>query len=1019
MGNAAQVILNSGADQTAFQLVANFNQQGVSYGYPVRFCSRVVLVSGMSPSYAFIGMPCKEFPADEEAFNIALKKGGPAGSILLRSRCAISYSEGPGQSVNLLNGNLIKYGHNIDEDSLVGEVYDDRWIMGKITVFGRYVWDPEADICYFDASSPLVFNKMGYPDLLDHPQYGPVFAPSFKFGWRTGSYEQSAESNPGSASSATRSWRVQDANLYFRNFYGNQSFKGAFRNSQLDYGTTTLPNFIKWDASACVFEGSDRTLKDVNVNNESLLSALQALARKAGAIDLYMKPLPGLMSSLVFLNMNPKTNTGSRLFLPDYAGGSIADFMNAGDICQSGYVGESVINQFDDTAICGDSATVERYCSTQAGGSFTVGGSRTLEPADTNDFLLFIQYIIDNQGAKGSDAQEAFESASLIWPAALASFRIGRGAPVFSGTKWSDHSLGCRFPRMKPAQLTAYNNGDQNPRNFQPREIVVEYRMTPNEIELAKNNPTWNRVEWMPAQRYDNLALNPDSTILYLTALRDAKQTWRSEGNIVVVEGKNVEKFPDGYKGEYDGNFIYRRDIRLNVAIESDWVITGRDKTDPNNVAPRIDQSAPKFTWLSVSQPLDYVDYTRVNSRPNGDAQIQEPWKTQNYPDRASLGNELFSDISSGRLPDHSTKRQADVNRIDYSGELFVARMNPSLIPGLPLSVEGSATIPTFAVVKCSVFDANAQGVTVQFGPPDSKEIYDTPGKYSGGSAPLGGGSFSKKPKIESGGSGGYKTPGKDEETGGKSNTQETTTTGGKSNSEADDYKDDPTGHGGTDVKKQVKTGNDEKTERGPIKTTSDEKKSSSPGSETNYSWGVAPDKNPKQGAAAKGQAAKDARAQAKSAHDARHPGIGEDGLGFGKASNGMNQAAGRAGPKANIGHDFGLGNPSSGSMTPGARGGSHRNWDTNKTRDGDKAAGQMPDHSKYDLNNKSNPMWAKKNPTVAKAQEKADQFKGGNAGEPSGNPLGNLLKKPKTSPGNAPGFKKDENGFDIPGSNK
>lgn len=985
MGNSAQVVINSGADQTAVQLVATFNGSGDDdYATPVRFCSRAVLVSGMNPSYAFVGVPFKEFPVDEVAMNIALKQGGPAGSILLRTRCSIAFNQN-GRTVNLMNGNLLKYGHNFgnSEDSVVGEIYDDRWILGKITTFGRYVWDPEANLCYYDAASPLVFNKMGYPDLLDHPIYGPVFAPSFKFGWRTDSYEQSAEASPGNATSSTRSWPVADVFLYLRNFYGNQSFRGFFRNSQLDYGTTTLPSFIQWDKSAGVFDGSQRTLKDVSIQNESLLTALQALARKAGAIDLYMKPLPNMMSSIAFLQMNPKTNTGTRLFFPDYAGGSISDFMNAGDILHSGYVGESVINQFDDTCICGDPATVERFCTTQAEDTFSVNGLPTLEPADSNDFDLFQQYIIRNQGLVNGNAQEAFESASLIWPDALCSFRIGRGAPVFSDTKWSDHTLGCRFPRMKPAQLTAYNNGDVNPRNFQPREIVVEYRMTPNEIKLHQNDPTWDKIEWAPAIRYDNLALNPDSTILYVSALRDGKQTWRSEGIIEVVDGVNVEKFPADYKGEYDGNFIKRRDIRLNVAIESDWLITGRDTTDPNRTATRINGSAPKFTWLTVSQPLDYVDYTRKNSRPNGDAQIKEPWKTENYPDKATLGNELFSDISSGRLGDHATLRQADVNRIDYSGEVFIQQMNPSLIPGLPVNIEGNNNIPVFAVIKCSIFDANEQGVGIQFGPPDSKEIYDMPGKYSGGSAPLGGGSFSKKP-TKSGGGGGYKTPGYDEDTGGKSNTQTTTTTGGKSNTQTDDYRDNPTGLGGSDVARQQKTtGSDEKTQRGPTQTTSDEKKFSQPGSETSYTTGDKAQAQ-KQGNAAKGEAQKGARREDKAKRDARNPDAGFGGAFLGKPNSGSMSYGG--GPQqSDISGAF-LGKPNSGtvngrsditnafngkansgSMTPGGPGGSHREWNQGP---GSKAPAPL-------------------NPAVRKAQEKAGQFQGGN-------PLGNLLSGKK-----------------------
>lgn len=1032
MGNSARVTVTKGADQEAVQLVAKFRNGGSASATSARFCSSVTLVSGANPSVAWISVPLKAMPADELDPQIALKANGPAGTIKLKARCEISYAEGT-TTHNLMCGSLVRYSHNFVEDSLIGEIYDDKWLFSRLTCFGRSVYDPSTESggsgtgnYYFDATSPLIFGRMGHQDCLD-TKWGPVFAPSFRYGWRQQNYEDLTEPEPGQASTRARSWRVEDILLYLRNQYGYEATRPT---SQVDYGTDHLPeDSIAWTEEACHFVGSNRVVKDFSLQNDNLLDALQAVARKGGAYDVYLAPIGGYRSELRFVNMGPKTRTGSRLFQPDYDYNvGIDALMNGGDVIHSGNVTESVINCFDEgVAIVGDPIKVERWVGTDlADGTTKIGGTISLEPAWSHDSeTAFKNFMNEKQGDPAG-----FNLACKIWPDVWAAWRIGRGCPVFGGTKWGGTHLGCRYPRIPPSLLTGYNS-DGNPKGWQPRSTSVEYKLSAREFEKLSDDEK-ALGQWRSARTFDALALNPDSTIIYLPGLREASPTPQS-WQLNYRKDHFAEDCPDG---DFDGRGMGQREIRLTLAMESDWALCARSTQDPNKAGERIDPQSEPYTYVAVSQAMDYLEDVRVNSHPVGYAEIEEPWRTNNFPDKKSEGNELFSDRptpTSGRMYEHAQWREADVNRIDYAGAVTITRLNPSMYPGLPLTLEGANTIPCFAVVKSVIFDSPTQTTTVQFGPPDTATIYDAPASQKIPAIPLGGsvptnptGKKTSNYKYEEGGK-----PGTTETTGGKSQTQEKGTTGGKSSTQSDPYEDNPTGLGGKDVAPKTSTKSDEQETRGPFKTTSDEKTTTTPGeanwSKSEYSESEEKPKE-KKGQQQRHEDKKQARQEAKAKRDARNPDAGFGGF-IGKPNSGSMSFGG--GPQNDNIMNTMFGKPSSGSIngiTDLNKIASTKNmFDVSKPRAQDdknfaERKRRMMEHdaetSQKFIKNPQPLFGGKPLSKAPQAQGPAQAPQAPTLGTPDAPNMRGFIKKPTTA-GNAKGYKKDENGYDIPGSNK
>lgn len=698
MGNSATVTLPTGKDVNAAKMIASFTDGVSTSTTPGRYCQKVTLVSGEQPSYAFVSMPVNTL-WDEQAPAVALRASGPAGRIKPNVRGSVGYSES-GFYIPLLVGTLVQYAHDIGNDTSVGLVVDDRHWLSKITCTGRMCYDPVYGVHYFDHGIRLIFNEDGYPNCIDTDQ-GPRFAPSRRFGYRSRyDIEDSTEPEVGQARKRARSWTVADVAAYLRAAHTMEN--GNLRPpSKTDLGNVFIDPRIYWPDSIANVLGSNRTVKHFVLENISLLRALQMTARKAGAYDLYCHPIGQFSSKLMFVNMNPPKNGSGNLFLPDYFGiNDVGTALLNGEIIHSGYVNESVINYFDDVCICGDPPAVEKMISQDSSGD----GANMLEPGwTTADETAFKSYITNHPTP---NQEAAFKQACEIWQDVYRDYRMKPGADIWNGTKWNGWHNGGAHPRFKPMLLTGDNNASDNPKFWMPRQIKVEYKSGSN---------------WVFAGRFDGLTLTPDGQVIQLPGLRDTigpdgyGETWRNSGPTL-----------------YNGATLEARTIRFAaVAVEADWRITGRAAGDPNRTSARVAKSGNKSTFLTVAEELDYVDDLRNKSHPAGstDAGLQEVFDS--FADKCIAGDELFSDrqdAATGRLPRHATARLADVKRIEYTGQVVIARLNPALRPGMAISIESADPIPTYSVIKSVTFEGDAPQVTiVELGAADSATIYDIP----------------------------------------------------------------------------------------------------------------------------------------------------------------------------------------------------------------------------------------------------------------------------------------------------
>lgn len=698
---------------------------------PARFCNQIVLTSGNAPSYATFGVPVADFGPtkyDRAAREVAFAALGPMKDVKFRTmaRCGINVD---GYEQTKLVGWYVARTHSLGPlaDDIAGQVYDARWRLSKVTTKYRLTWDPSTDVVYWDPT-PLRFNDFGYPNCVDHPTLGPLFGPCHRFGY-SNSYvkDDIKEPLPGEATARARSWRGQDAIRYL------QTCHAANKKCPLpvvDWGRDRLPPEIIWPDGLGNVPGNDRTLKDLSEHGESLLDALCDVLRHMGPYDLGTEPDGGWNTRLCVYDMKPSAAGPQQLFLPDYFGTMTpGQLVRESAVLHDCTVTESIVNYSDDVAILGDPPRIETFCSSLTapfGNADMDRGIGWLEKAwDNADETAYKDYI-----TKHGDSEEAEAVAKKRYPLVYAAWRIPLGADFWSGTKW-DGFLNKNRIRICPNQLTGYNMSASNPRNWQPREQVVEVLIYPAEEEPDRAEPP--DPSWVYAVSYDNLTLSADSIILLASAVRDDGDKGRRSYYQRVLEADS----------SYGAN-LHARKIRVNLAILADWPIIGRALDDPNNTQSRIDQT-DKFTWQVVAEPMDYIeDLRRGDSRPVGNrsgGNVVDPQLVQDFPPRVAPLDELFSDrpgpaatpTATGRLPRHAAIRQQEARMIEVSGTGRVACHAPCWKPGLPVEIVGANTIPNYAVLKTVVFNTAApvlddigEHTVLHFGRPDTG-IWDAP----------------------------------------------------------------------------------------------------------------------------------------------------------------------------------------------------------------------------------------------------------------------------------------------------
>lgn len=756
-------------DVVAPRLVCTFDNGDGYDGYdsPARHCDMAVLSAGGSPSYAFIPMPVRGWGPgawDEVAPTVALQRSGPAGALKLRTKCRIYAEYNTGTNiyrVPVMNGWVVKHSHQGGEDSVITEVWDAKWILSKYTIKGRLCWDPSTNRVYWDLTSPKIYNALGYPDCLDHPQLGPVFAPCHRFGYKNdfdttnaaaeNALDDTTEPARGAATSRARSWTCFDALLDNRRTFSPSS-GGVMPPFPVDIGNVFLPDDIVWPEGMGSIFGSDRTLKAFSLEGAGLGDGIQAILRKAGAYDLYIEPRGDGKSILTVLDMNPKSFTGCLLQTPEYAASNVGQAANAANIVKNWKVDESFINGFDEVVIAGDGPCREGMVSTYnttagAGADAPQGDSGPgllfLEPAwSATDEFAFKQYV-----ARYGNTQQAFESACKRWPLVYCAYRIRLGADIWAGTKWAGMQQG-GYSRLEPFQLTGYQQDSANPRNWTPREIIVEYldRYDDNydpTNDAALNPPLPDPEDiWHEAARFDNLTLSADGTMVILGGLRQqtvgngsytyvCQQTHKPEDNT---------QASDLNSNAYAGSLMRKRHIRIQLAIKANFPLTGLagrgggKEDDPNRIYDRVEKKT-RFTWLVCSPDGDYVEYLRhEDSRPIGEAncsEINDGGGRRAFPAKATLSNELFTDQT--RILNHAVARLKDVKRVEISATLEIEQLVAAHRPGMSITLEGADTIPVFGVSKTVILRSKPKSdeegqTTLIIEPPDSSAIYDAPG---------------------------------------------------------------------------------------------------------------------------------------------------------------------------------------------------------------------------------------------------------------------------------------------------
>lgn len=719
MSNARQVTQANAKDMLATSFDAEF-AAGEYSGSPTAigrasYATSVTLVGGEQPSSAFVAIPIAGRSWDEQAPTVALRQGGPVGRIPLKSRCRVILRKaGSRVAHTVMSGSVVEFRHQIATDSAVALVFDDRWLMSKVTVFGRATYDPIQQRAYFDGGSECVFNEMGWPNCLDTP-YGPMFAPSWRYGYK--SQSDYTEPDKGAATTRARSWTVQDVIDYLRNqFYSG----GQTPVSTVYVGTNKLAGWVGWAKSASEMLGSNRTVQNFSLQSVTLLRALQQTARRAGPYDLYLHP-GAFGSTLEFVRMDPLDGAGSGLLLPSYTGEDVGALANNSSVILDGEVVESAINYFDNTLILGDPVCIERFLSTSNSGTGTGTdeGDDGLERAwDSARESAFIDYVANQDPTPNT--QEAVERAFLIYPEVFCTFRVKPGYDLWKGTKWSGYGGGNPHPRVRPNLLTGNNiGGDDNPNTWEPLPIIVEYENTQD------------AGDWVPFQdRFTGVRLSPDGQTFFLDNLRDQRITWY-----------NTATDPWDFS---DSATIKKRNIRLSVAVEGDFPLQSFADSDPNGAGTRV-SNGPQFTYVVPAKPGDYVEWLRADSHPNGREEVAAAF--DNYEDRKAAGSELFSD--EARQQGHATHRQRDVRRVEHRGSLILPGVNASVHPGVAISVEGG--LPVYSVVKSVTYNAHEQVTIVELTSADREQIYDAPMPQAGLSSSSYSGGSSKGEKYDEG----------------------------------------------------------------------------------------------------------------------------------------------------------------------------------------------------------------------------------------------------------------------------
>jgi hypothetical protein len=764
--NSLTISTQNSKDVSARPLVAKFftGTSGFARAVPGRFCSVITQCAGANPSYAMVGIPLKEAIGPgkwDQSGYVALRRTGPAGEIKLMARASCGYMEGS-QSITLMNGWVVYHTHFLKQDSMVTAVFDDRAIMTFYTCFGRMTYEPDSSGSagkHFFISNPsdaLVFNKGGHGDCMDTP-FGKRFAPGHRYGHlATGDYDPSDEPAEGHATSKTRKWTVKDILAYLRDMFYDTGNRPPLCQ---DFGLLDLPRkFIKWPKSLGNNIKENRTPRDLDLDGLDLLTALQKVVRYAGPYDIHLEPINEKESELKVIDFSPTPNAGTVLYHPSYINADLGACMNNACVVADGWVKESALGCVKGGVVnMGDAPVSELMASTDtddasvAGGFLQTGWDTTLKSA----FKLFVTTL--------GDDENAFNMATNKYPSVFSWYKLSNTKNPFKDSTWGNLAQSGSL-RIRPHQVTSYNENETNPIGLVPREHIVEYKLTPEEYSGITDPAEQAKGYWRFAGRYDALQLSPCGRYVQIPALRDSFKTWYTYHD----NGAGVND-----AGTYQGEYMNAREIRIQLAAESNHCLVarqGKTDKDPTNTLHRIDAGAPEFTLQLRNKPMQYIWWGRTQySWPIGRGGLTSTeilnlygfGKTQ-FPRRETANNEVFADhIGDGNIenPKNRLDRHADIHvknykKVPYEGVLEIAMLTPVYKVGQQITYEnGDPVAKIWGVIKCIVWNANTQGTKIEFGPNEPSAIWDGAlqvSSFNNGPGASGGGTTTPKTSTTS-----------------------------------------------------------------------------------------------------------------------------------------------------------------------------------------------------------------------------------------------------------------------------
>lgn len=719
MSNAIVLPTVSSVDTGGQTILVSFKTGDGTSAIPARELRSLTISTGPTASSFTAGIPFVEALADEEAFNIALQSKGPAAALKLLTRAEASIMDNTGKNGVAKCCGFITHRQHIYFDGNIFDnlnvhVQDDLWLLTKYKIFGKHEYDPENGNSYYNAAGKCVFNPHGLKNRADSSS-GPRFTPSNNTGYSgENGKEHYDDPSEGGATKRASSWSTRSVLEYILRHYfaSNGGGGGPSRN----FGALQVPAFVKV-AVGIIGLLPDRPLRDVNYDGWTVLDAIHDILRRSGAFEIRAKALGNFESEIVLVDINPSYFT--TIYPPGAKSDDPGALMNDGSVFKYAVVEEDVADLSTSVNLQGDPTVVETFASTDSQGT----GANKLKFGWTDKELQDARAFLEDPNEAGTSrfSLERFKMMCNKFPRVGAWYQINDSDKfnIFEGTKNSRYKLKVKNGVMLATQLTAVNT-DNSPVGWQPMEIRVEVKLTDYEFDEEKRAytgqnppapvPVWLK-QWKTVGRFDELRLSPDGKFVQLDGLRISQSAENTETSFYTDYGDDP-----GHPHERYSKYLTPREIRLQVAVESDIPANSYDESDPNSIGGRLADGAPNLTLQIRAGPLSFVDWLRhIDSRPLGESGFAPP--ERQFPEKASAGNELYSDFKGepGSPNDGSRARRMtdakirELKRIALSGKVTFPKLNPATDPGFAAEIGGGVMEGLRGVFKAVTYSADDQ----------------------------------------------------------------------------------------------------------------------------------------------------------------------------------------------------------------------------------------------------------------------------------------------------------------------